>query len=45
VLADWREAKAFEAPAYVVGDEVFIGRAHLPMIEWLYRGRTGAPPV
>jgi 2-hydroxychromene-2-carboxylate isomerase len=45
VLADWREAKAVDAPAYLVGDEVFIGRAHLPMIEWLYRGRAGAPPV
>ena len=45
VLAGWREAKAVEAPAYVVGDELFIGRAHLPMIEWMYRGRAGAPPV
>ena len=45
VLAGWREAKAVEAPAYIVGDEVFIGRAHLPMIEWLYRGRAGVVPV
>ena len=39
VLARWREAGVVEAPAYLVGDEVFIGRAHLPMIEWIYQAR------
>jgi 2-hydroxychromene-2-carboxylate isomerase len=33
------------APAYLLGDEVFIGRQHLPMIRWLLSGRRGAPPI
>ena len=44
-LERWRAAGMVEAPAYLVGDEVFIGRAHLPMIEWIFNGRTGPPPV
>jgi 2-hydroxychromene-2-carboxylate isomerase len=45
LLERWAAAGMVEAPAYLVGDEVFIGRAHLPMIEWLITGRTGPPPV
>lgn len=45
VLSRWREAGAVEAPAYLVGDEVFIGRAHLPMVEWMWKGKAGPPPV
>jgi 2-hydroxychromene-2-carboxylate isomerase len=45
LLERWAAAGMVEAPAYLVGDEVFIGRAHLPMIEWLLTGRTGPPPV
>jgi 2-hydroxychromene-2-carboxylate isomerase len=41
----WRAVGAVEAPAYRVGDEVFIGRAHLPMIEWLLGGRVGPAPA
>lgn len=44
-LERWRVAGMIEAPAYLVGDEVFIGRAHLPMVEWLLRGKDGPPPV
>ena len=42
------ELRAFglhQVPAYVVGDEVFIGRQHLPMIRWTLEGRTGALPI
>lgn len=44
-VARWREAGVIEAPAYIVGDELFIGRSHLPMIEWLWKGKTGPPPI
>jgi 2-hydroxychromene-2-carboxylate isomerase len=39
------EAGLFAVPAYVVDGEPFIGRQHLPMIEWLLGGRAGAPPI
>jgi 2-hydroxychromene-2-carboxylate isomerase len=45
VLEHWRAAGLVEAPAYVLGEEIFIGRAHLPMIEWLITGKAGPPPV
>ena len=32
-------------PAYLVEDQVFVGRAHLPMIRWLLRGRDGPGPL
>lgn len=35
----------FNAPAYLVGDEVFFGHAHLPMIRWLLTGRAGPAPI
>jgi 2-hydroxychromene-2-carboxylate isomerase len=41
----WRAAGLVNAPAYRVGDELFIGRAHLPMIEWLLLGRVGPAPI
>jgi 2-hydroxychromene-2-carboxylate isomerase len=44
-LERWRAAGMVEAPAYLIGDEVFIGRAHLPMIEWIVTGRDGPPPI
>lgn len=40
-----REAGVIEAPAYFVGDELFIGRAHLPVIRWLLQGKVGPPPA
>jgi 2-hydroxychromene-2-carboxylate isomerase len=45
VLEHWRTAGLVEAPAYVLGEEIFIGRAHLPMIEWLITGKAGPAPV
>ena len=32
-------------PTYLVGDEVFQGRQHLPMIRWLLNGRRGRLPL
>jgi 2-hydroxychromene-2-carboxylate isomerase len=32
-------------PAFLVGDEVFLGRQHLPIVEWLATGRAGPPPI
>ena len=32
-------------PTYLVEDQVFVGRAHLPMIRWLLRGRDGPGPL
>ena len=32
-------------PAYLVEEQVFVGRAHLPMIRWLLRGRVGPGPL
>jgi 2-hydroxychromene-2-carboxylate isomerase len=39
------ERGLFGVPTYVVDGEPFIGRQHLPMIEWLLGGRAGAPPI
>lgn len=33
------------APTYVVEDEVFVGRQHLPMIRWILEGRVDAGPI
>jgi 2-hydroxychromene-2-carboxylate isomerase len=44
-LIGLREAGVILAPAYLVGDELFIGRAHLPMVRWLLEGKAGPPPV
>lgn len=38
-------AGLFNAPAYLVEDEIFNGRAHLPMIRWILTGRTGPGPI
>lgn len=43
--AGLRAAGVFDVPAYVVGEEVFLGRQHLPMIRWLLTGRTGPKPI
>jgi len=40
-----RASGVIATPAYLVGDELFLGRAHLPMIRWLLEGRTGPPPI
>ena len=38
-----REAGIFRTPAYRLDDELFIGRAHLPMIRWILEGRRSPP--
>lgn len=38
-------AGVFDTPTYLVGGEVFIGRAHMPMIRWILAGREGPPPI
>jgi 2-hydroxychromene-2-carboxylate isomerase len=38
-------AGVFTVPSLVVEDEVFVGRAHLPMARWLLTGRSGPPPI
>ena len=38
-------AGVLETPAYLVDGEVFLGRAHLPMIRWILGGRAGPPPI
>ena len=38
-------AGVFETPAYLIDDDIFIGRAHLPMIRWILAGRSGLPPI
>jgi 2-hydroxychromene-2-carboxylate isomerase len=33
------------APAFILDDEIFLGREHLPLITWLLSGQKGPPPV
>jgi len=40
-----RSAGIFNAPAYLVEDEVFYGRQHLAMIGWILDGRSGPVPI
>ncbi len=32
-------------PSYLVEDEFFLGRQHLPMIRWILEGRKGPGPI
>jgi len=32
-------------PTYLVEEQVFVGRAHLPMIRWILQGRHGPGPL
>ena len=43
--ASLAEAGVFGAPTYLAADDVFLGRAHLPMIRWLLTGREGPGPI
>ena len=40
-----RALGANDVPTYVIGDELYIGRAHLPVIRWWLGGQVGDPPV
>ncbi len=37
-------AGVFGVPTYLVGDEMWFGREHLPRVAWLLGGRAGPPP-
>jgi 2-hydroxychromene-2-carboxylate isomerase len=45
LAAELRERGLFGAPCYLVEEEVFIGRQHLPMIRWILQGRSGPVPI
>jgi len=38
------DAGVFGVPTYLVGDEMWFGREHLPRVAWLLGGRVGAAP-
>lgn len=40
-----RARGVFDVPTYLVADQLFLGRAHLPMIRWLLGGRRGPGPL
>ncbi len=48
-VAELREklvaAGVFNVPSFVVEGQVFLGRAHLPMVRWLLQGKRHAPPI
>lgn len=43
--AGLQSAGVFIAPTYVVDDELFVGRQHLPMIGWLLTDKAGPAPA
>lgn len=45
LAAELRSHGLFQVPAFVVEEEVFYGRQHLPMIRWLLEGRRGPGPI
>ncbi len=45
IAGELRDRGLFQVPAYVVEDEVFYGRQHLPMIRWILEGRSGRVPI
>jgi 2-hydroxychromene-2-carboxylate isomerase len=45
LAGELRDRGLFQVPAYVVGEEVFYGRQHLPMIRWILEGRSGPIPI
>ena len=38
-------AAMWSTPTFLVAGDAFIGRAHLPMVEWLATGQTGPGPI
>ena len=39
------EQGLLSAPAFVLDDQIFHGREHLPLIGWMLAGSQGTPPV
>lgn len=40
----FHECGIYGVPTYVLGDEVFFGREHIPYLRWQLKGRVGAVP-
>ncbi|MBC8188160.1 MAG: hypothetical protein H8E78_08165 [Proteobacteria bacterium] len=45
ISEDLQAHGAFAAPSYLVENEIFLGRQHLPMIDWILGGRNGRGPI
>jgi 2-hydroxychromene-2-carboxylate isomerase len=45
VRAELEAVAVWSVPAFIVHGDVFVGRQHLPMVEWLATGQTGPPPI
>ena len=45
VAESLRNQGLFQVPAFLVEDQVFYGRQHLPMIGWILEGRSGPVPI
>ena len=39
------QAGQFDVPGYLVDDNLYYGRQHLPMVRWLLQGGEGHPPA
>ena len=45
IESELHESGISQAPAYLLEDEVFYGRQHLPMIRWILESRPGDGPA
>jgi 2-hydroxychromene-2-carboxylate isomerase len=45
LATDLAERGLSRSPTYLLEDEVFVGRQHLPMIRWILAGRVGRGPI
>ena len=45
LASELRDQGVFQVPAFIIEDEVFYGRQHLPMIRWILEGRSGPGPI
>ncbi len=41
----WLERGAWATPCLQISDQLFIGRAHIPMVRWLLTDRAGPSPI
>ena len=44
ILENRFDAGMYGVPTYVVGEDVFFGREHLPYIRWMLSGKKGPAP-
>jgi 2-hydroxychromene-2-carboxylate isomerase len=45
IQSDLRDLGVFEVPTYLLNDDVFLGRQHLPLIRSLLSTKTESPPA